>query len=65
MYITEGGASFADAVAPDADPATPVDDTDRIRYLADHIAQAVAGAAGIDVRGYFVWTLLDNWERRG
>ncbi|MEQ1735743.1 MAG: family 1 glycosylhydrolase, partial [Rhodoglobus sp.] len=62
VYITEGGASFADAAAPDADPAAPVDDTDRIRYLADHIAQAAAGAPGIDVRGYYVWTLLDNWE---
>ncbi len=58
MYITEGGASFADDAAPDG----AVDDSQRIRYLAEHIAQAAAGAPGVDVRGYFVWTLLDNWE---
>jgi beta-glucosidase len=58
VYITEGGASFNDVVAPDG----TVDDSDRANYLADHMAEAFAGAPGIDVRGYYVWTLMDNWE---
>ena len=40
-----------------------VDDQDRIAYLRDHIAATErARAASADVRGYFVWTLLDNFE---
>jgi len=58
VYITEGGASFDDVVAADGS----VDDENRARYLAGHLAQAFAGAPGIDVRGYFVWSLMDNWE---
>ena len=58
VYITEGGASFPDRVAADGS----VDDADRTSYLAGHLAAAFAGAAGIDVRGYYVWTLMDNWE---
>lgn len=58
VYITEGGASFADTVSSDGS----VDDEKRASYLADHLAVAFEGAAGIDVRGYFVWTLMDNWE---
>lgn len=58
VYITEGGASFDDAVAADG----AVDDADRTSYLAEHLAAAAAGAPGVDLRGYYVWTLLDNWE---
>ncbi|MEO7005771.1 MAG: GH1 family beta-glucosidase [Terrimesophilobacter sp.] len=58
VYITEGGASFPDTVADDGS----VDDPRRTAYLADHLAAAFAGVAGVDVRGYFVWSLLDNWE---
>lgn len=58
VYITEGGASFPDVVSPDG----TVNDEARITYLADHIAAAVGAADGIDLRGYFVWTLMDNWE---
>lgn len=58
VYITEGGASFDDVVAADGS----VDDEDRTRYLAEHLAHAFAGAPGLDLRGYFVWSLLDNWE---
>lgn len=58
VYITEGGASFADALADDG----TINDENRVAYLADHLEVAVKGAPGIDVRGYFVWTLLDNWE---
>ncbi len=58
VYITEGGASFIDIVEPDGS----VDDAARVTYLADHIAAAAAGAPGLDLRGYYVWSLLDNWE---
>jgi beta-glucosidase len=58
VYITEGGASFPDTVADDGS----VEDPRRTAYLADHLAAAFEGANGVDVRGYFVWSLLDNWE---
>jgi len=58
VYITEGGASFDDAVSSDG----TIDDADRTSYLAAHLAAAFAGAPGVDLRGYYVWTLMDNWE---
>ncbi|AIS02044.1 GH1 family beta-glucosidase [Streptomyces glaucescens] len=59
MVVTENGAAYADR--PDAHGF--VDDTDRTAYLAAHLA-AVAGARaqGADVRGYFAWSLFDNFE---
>jgi beta-glucosidase len=58
LYITENGAAFKDLAAAGA-----VEDEDRRRYLADHVAAvAEAIARGVDVRGYFVWSLLDNFE---
>ncbi|MFF0570552.1 GH1 family beta-glucosidase [Streptomyces sp. NPDC004041] len=57
--VTENGAAFDDTVAPDGS----VPDADRTAYLADHIdAVAAARARGADVRGYFAWSLLDNFE---
>lgn len=59
IYITENGAACDDQ--PDARGF--VDDQDRIAYLRDHLAAvAEARAAGVDVRGYFAWSLLDNLE---
>lgn len=58
VYITEGGVSFPDAPAASGQ----FHDARRIDYLAEHLAMALDGAPGIDVRGYFVWSLLDNWE---
>jgi beta-glucosidase len=58
VVVTEGGASFPDE--PGADGV--VDDVARIDYLADHIAVAASGVPGVDLRGYIVWTLLDNFE---
>lgn len=53
VVITENGCSYDD----------PIDDTRRIEYLDGHIrAVAAAISEGVDVRGYFVWTLMDNWE---
>jgi beta-glucosidase len=58
VIITEGGASFPDAVGADG----RVDDTQRIAYLTAHIAVAAESVPGVDLRGYIVWTLLDNFE---
>jgi beta-glucosidase len=59
IYITENG--FADHLDPDAQG--PVQDTGRIEYLRDHLAAAEeAIAGGVDLRGYFVWSLMDNFE---
>lgn len=60
ILVTENGAAFDDDVV-DADGV--VDDQDRIAYLREHLAATErARAAGADVRAYFVWTLLDNFE---
>ena len=59
MIIAENGAAYDDAVGPDG----AIDDARRIRYLRAHIdAVAEAIAEGADVRGYLVWSLLDNFE---
>jgi beta-glucosidase len=60
LRITENGAAFADtAVTSDGS----VEDADRIGYLHGHLAAvATARAAGADVRDYFAWSLLDNFE---
>jgi beta-glucosidase len=59
VYITENGCSVDDTPAADG----TVDDQFRIVYLDDHIrALHDAVTAGIDVRGYFTWTLMDNFE---
>ena len=59
MYVTENGAAFHDYAGPDG----KVHDPERIAYLDAHIRAAHdAIAAGVDLRGYFVWTLLDNFE---
>ncbi|WP_228180347.1 GH1 family beta-glucosidase [Streptomyces anulatus] len=59
LYITENGCSAEDVLTPDG----KVLDPDRVDYLDTHL-QAVdaAVAQGVDVRGYFTWTLLDNFE---
>jgi beta-glucosidase len=59
LYITENGAAYDDTVEPDGS----VQDTERTGFILDHIA-AVGEALdqGADVRGYFVWSLLDNFE---
>ena len=58
IYITENGCACADQLAGGA-----VDDGARIEYLRTHLeAVAQARAAGVDIRGYFAWSLLDNFE---
>jgi len=59
VYITENGCSVADEPAASG----VIDDQPRIAYLNGHIrAVADAMAAGVDVRGYLMWTLMDNFE---
>ncbi|GAB3607334.1 GH1 family beta-glucosidase [Conyzicola nivalis] len=58
LVITEGGASYPDVVQRDGS----IDDEARVLYLAEHLAVAFAGVPGVTLRGYFVWSLLDNWE---
>lgn len=59
LMVTENGAAFPDQ--PDADGA--VHDLDRINYVHRHlIAVARAREAGADVGGYFLWSLMDNFE---
>ena len=58
IYITENGMANPDVVSGDA-----VHDEARIKFVQMHLdALAEAMAAGIDVRGYFLWSLLDNFE---
>jgi beta-glucosidase len=60
LYITENGAAFCDP--PTADESI-VEDPLRVRYLRDHLlAVRTAIERGVDVRGYFVWSLFDNVE---
>ncbi|MFG2565071.1 GH1 family beta-glucosidase [Streptomyces sp. NPDC048567] len=62
VYITENGAAFDDSVY-DSGAGGRIEDIDRTVYLADHLA-AVGRAreAGADVRGFFAWSLMDNFE---
>jgi beta-glucosidase len=63
LVVTENGAAYADLGRGPDGPDGPVEDDDRVAYLADHLAAVdAAAAAGVDVRGWFVWTLLDNFE---
>jgi beta-glucosidase len=58
LYITENGAAYDDIVVDDR-----VDDPARVSFLARHFdAAAGAIADGVPLRGYFIWTLMDNFE---
>ncbi len=59
IVISENGAAYPDTVDPDG----RVRDEPRIRYLARHVAAAAeALEAGVPLTGYFIWSLLDNYE---
>jgi beta-glucosidase len=59
LYVTENGASYPDY----ADPNGEVHDPERVAYLEGYLAAAAeAIAAGVDLRGYFHWSLMDNFE---
>ena len=59
LYVTENGAAFDDPLPA----AGKVQDPSRIDYLSSHLdALRSAIEQGVDLRGYFVWSLLDNFE---
>jgi beta-glucosidase len=59
IYITENGAYFEDTLSADE----KVHDPQRIAFLENYIqAMQEAIDQGVDIRGYFVWSLLDNFE---
>jgi beta-glucosidase len=59
LLVAENGAAYDDYL----DPTGRIRDTERIDYLHSHLAEVRnAIADGVDVRGYFVWSLLDNFE---
>ena len=59
LMVTENGAAFDDVASPDG----AVHDERRVDYLRRHVdAVGAAVDQGADVRGYFVWSLLDNFE---
>ncbi|HEY7604901.1 MAG TPA: GH1 family beta-glucosidase [Gaiellaceae bacterium] len=59
LLITENGAAFDDRL----DGADVVEDDRRVAYLRGHVeAVERARAQGVDVRGYYVWSFLDNFE---
>ena len=62
IYVTENGASYAQG--PDAGGRVP--DVQRVRFVRDHLLSARRSIdAGVPLAGYFLWSLLDNfeWER--
>ena len=68
LYITENGAAYGDGpvdAVPGsaADASAVIDDVRRVSYFDAHL-RAVASAIdqGVDIRGYFAWSLLDNFE---
>lgn len=59
IYVTENGMAANDVMQPDG----TVDDADRQAFIAEHLdAVRDAMAKGVPVKGYFLWSLLDNYE---
>ena len=59
LYVTENGAAFDDEVDPDG----RVVDGARVAFLRDHVSAALRALdSGVPLRGYFVWSLLDNFQ---
>ncbi|WEO77421.1 GH1 family beta-glucosidase [Cryobacterium sp. SO2] len=63
LMVTENGAAFEDVATVDADGATRVHDEERVDYLRRHFTAAHRAIQnGVDLRAYFVWSLMDNFE---
>jgi beta-glucosidase len=59
LYVTENGCAAEDYVTPEG----TVNDTERVSYLREHLtACARAIGVGVPLAGYYVWSLLDNFE---
>jgi beta-glucosidase len=62
IWITENGCAYDDPPSPPGNSGSIVD-SERIAYLDGHVrAVHAAIEAGVDVRGYCAWSLMDNWE---
>jgi beta-glucosidase len=62
IYVTENGAAFPDELVQEAE-GPRVHDSGRVRFLSDHFEQADRAVRdGVPLRGYFVWSLMDNFE---
>ncbi len=58
IYVTENGMARADSLVNNT-----INDIERLNYLSDHLYQVHRAIdEGVDVRGYFYWSLLDNFE---
>jgi beta-glucosidase len=59
MYVIENGASSADHLTSDG----AVYDTDRIMFLRSYLSELQRAVSdGVPIRGYFLWSILDNFE---
>jgi beta-glucosidase len=62
LYVTENGAAYDDEPVIE-DGETRVHDIERLEFLRGHVAAILdAIEQGVDVRGYFYWSMLDNFE---
>ncbi|WP_396656019.1 GH1 family beta-glucosidase [Microbacterium sp.] len=62
LYVTENGAAYDDDVV-EGDDGVRIADPERTEYVREHLNAVLdAVEAGVDVRGYFYWSLLDNFE---
>jgi beta-glucosidase len=68
LYVTENGAAYADELVESPAEAADstrgiVEDAERTDYIAGHLGACLdAIGDGVDLRGYFLWSLLDNFE---
>ncbi|XP_019172552.1 PREDICTED: beta-glucosidase 46-like [Ipomoea nil] len=61
LYVTENG--YCDTTTPNSNIEEVLNDTKRVKFFADYLnALATAIRKGADVRGYFIWSLFDNFE---
>ncbi|MEU4742288.1 GH1 family beta-glucosidase [Actinosynnema sp. NPDC023658] len=59
LYVTENGAAYQDSISDDGS----INDPERLGYIESHLRAAHAAIeAGVDLRGYFAWSLMDNFE---
>ncbi|ROP36776.1 broad-specificity cellobiase [Saccharothrix texasensis] len=59
LYVTENGAAYVDSISDDGS----INDPERLGYIESHLRAAHAAIeAGVDLRGYFAWSLMDNFE---
>ena len=63
IWIAENGAAFDDEVVRREDGTLSVPDSPRVEYLRSHLTAVLeARSQGVDIRGYYAWSLLDNIE---